>query len=205
MLGSKPQKQIPRLHSAILNGSRTFSSAPSPGRGSARDERARGTATPHVKFTLRSYTPADFEAIYEIDQECFERDIAYTRRDMRAYLQFPGAECVLAQTVRGKLAGFCIGARRGPLGYLITMDVLRQYRRKGAAAGLLAELERRLASRGTTEVWLETATDNEAAIAFWLKHGYRKRGVREGYYPDGTDAFTMQKVLTKNMGDSPDQ
>ena len=153
-----------------------------------------------MKFTLRTYAPEDFETIYEIDQECFEREIAYTRRDMRAYLHFPGAECVVAETARGKIAGFCIAARRGHLGYLITMDVLPQYRRKGFAAALLTEAERSLAGRGVSEMWLETATDNEAAIAFWLKHGYRKRGVREGYYPDGRDAFTMQKNLTALQG-----
>jgi ribosomal-protein-alanine N-acetyltransferase len=149
-----------------------------------------------VKFTLRTYAPEDFESLYEIDQQCFEDEIAYTRRDMRAYLNYPGAECVVAETTRGKIGGFCIAARRGHLGYVITMDVLPKYRRKGVAATLLAEAERRLGERDVREMWLETATDNEAAIAFWLRHGYRKRGVREGYYPDGRDAFTMQKNLT---------
>ena len=62
-------------------------------------------------------------------------------------------------------------SRRGAehFGYLITMDVLPRYRRKGVAAALLAEAERRLAERDVREVWLETATDNEAAIAFWLE------------------------------------
>jgi ribosomal-protein-alanine N-acetyltransferase len=153
-----------------------------------------------VKFTLRSYAPQDFENLFEIDQQCFEKEIAYSRRDMRAYLKFPGAECVVAETSRGTMAGFCIGIGRGQLGYVVTMDVLPQYRRKGAARELLAEIERRLGGRDVREVWLETATDNEAAIAFWLKHGYRKRGIREGYYPDGRDAFTMQKVLANQQG-----
>ena len=153
-----------------------------------------------MKFTLRTYAAEDFEAVYEIDQQCFEKEIAYTRRDMRAYLRFPGAECVVSETSRGTMAGFCIGMRRGQLGYVVTMDVLPQYRRKGVAQELLTEIERRLAARDVREVWLETATDNEAAIAFWLKHGYRKRGIREGYYPDGRDAFTMQKVLANQKG-----
>jgi len=42
------------------------------------------------------------------------------------------------------------------------------------------------------EVWLETATDNESAIAFWKKHGYRTCGTRRGY-PGGRDAFSMEK------------
>jgi len=45
------------------------------------------------------------------------------------------------------------------------------------------------------EISLETATDNTSAIAFWQKHGYRKRGVKKGYYPGGRDAFSMSKLL----------
>jgi ribosomal protein S18 acetylase RimI-like enzyme len=45
------------------------------------------------------------------------------------------------------------------------------------------------------EIALETATDNEAGIAFWKKHAYRNRGVRKGYYPGGRDAYSMVKEL----------
>jgi ribosomal protein S18 acetylase RimI-like enzyme len=60
---------------------------------------------------------------------------------------------------------------------------------------LLAEVERRLAAHGVEEIGLETATDNDSAIAFWQRHGYRTRGVLKGYYPGGRDAFSMTKVL----------
>ena len=80
-------------------------------------------------------------------------------------------------------------------GYIITMDVLAAHRRQGVATALLAEAERRLAENGVSEVGLETATDNDSAIAFWQKHGYRKLGVRKHYYPGGRDAFSMSKPL----------
>ena len=41
---------------------------------------------------------------------------------------------------------------------------------------LLEAVESRLAKSGVSEVGLETATDNDSAIAFWQKHGYRNRG-----------------------------
>ena len=156
-----------------------------------------------MKFILRSYDAADFEALYEIDQACFDQPIAYSRRDLRAYLKFPGAECVIGEAGATRIAGFCISARREHQGYIITMDVLPKYRRYGLATALLDEAERRLAVKRVTEVWLETATDNEPAIAFWEKHGYRKQGVRKGYYPDGRDAFTMQKSLPKAAKRAP--
>jgi ribosomal-protein-alanine N-acetyltransferase len=148
-----------------------------------------------VIFKLRSHTPEDLESLYQIDQLCYEPEIAYSRPEIKAYLRFPGAECVISETGRGKIAGFCLAAYEKPLGYVITMDVAPRYRRQGVAQALLEEIEQRLAVQNVREVWLETATDNEPAIAFWQKHGYRKGGVRKGYYPGGRDAYTMRKAL----------
>jgi ribosomal protein S18 acetylase RimI-like enzyme len=137
-----------------------------------------------VNITLRNNTPEDFDTLHEIDQLCYEGEVAYSKRELRAYLRFRGSECVVAE-VDGEIAGFCISARQGERGYIVTIDVLPQFRR----------LERRLADNGVREVALETATDNESAISFWNKHGYRSRGVRENYYPHGRDAFAMVKLL----------
>jgi ribosomal protein S18 acetylase RimI-like enzyme len=152
--------------------------------------------------TLRSYSPADFEAIYDIDQVCYPPEIAYSRRELRNYLRFPGAECVVAEIKAksdpaGGIIGFCITARHRTDGYIITMDVLAPYRRQHVGSALLAEAECRLAENGVVQVGLETATDNDSAIAFWMKHGYRKVGVRKHYYPGGRDAFSMVKALQK--------
>jgi len=147
-----------------------------------------------VRLTLRTYTPEDFETLYEIDQACYEPAIAYSKREFRNYLRFPGAECVIAEQ-NGKVAGFCLTAHQQARGYIITIDVLEKFRRRGVGTALLAEVERKLAAHGVEEIGLETATDNDSGIAFWQRHGYRTRGVWKGYYPGGRDAFSMAKVL----------
>jgi ribosomal-protein-alanine N-acetyltransferase len=148
-----------------------------------------------VNITLRNNTPEDFDTLHEIDQLCYEDEVAYSKRELRAYLHFRGSECVVAEA-EGAIAGFCISARQGERGYLVTIDVLPQFRRLHVGTALLAEIERRLAANGVREVALETATDNDSAVAFWKKHGYRSRGIREGYYPNGRDAFSMVKLLS---------
>ena len=145
-------------------------------------------------FKLRAYRPEDFETLYEIDQACYEPAIAYSRRELRNYLRFPGADCVVVKA-GGKAAGFVITAHEADWGYIVTIDVLDAYRRHGVGTLLLSEVERKLAASGVREVSLETATDNASAIAFWQKHGYRTRGVRTGYYPGGRDAYSMTKLL----------
>jgi len=148
-----------------------------------------------MKISLRDYSPSDFEALYKIDQACYEPAIAYSRRELRNYLRFPGAECIVAEADKNP-AGFIITAHGKSWGYIVTIDVLSSHRRDGVGTLLLTEAERRLASAGVREIGLETAIDNSSAIAFWRKHGYRKTGVKKDYYPGGRDAFSMNKLLT---------
>jgi ribosomal-protein-alanine N-acetyltransferase len=151
---------------------------------------ARQTA----KISLRPYTPEDFESLFEIDQACYAADVAYSRAELRAYLRFPNADCLMA-VMRGKPVGFCLAAHREKRGHIITIDVLEAYRRHKIGSRLLDAVESRLAESGVNEVILETATENHSAIAFWEKHGYRTRGIWKGYYPGGRDAYAMIKSI----------
>ena len=152
------------------------------------------TARQAAKVSLRPYTPEDFEALYEIDQACYAPGIAYSRPELRAYLRFPNADCLIA-VMRGKPVGFCLTAYRETRGHIITIDVLESFRRHKIGSRLLEAVESRLAESGVNEVILETATENHSAIAFWEKHGYRTRGIWKGYYPGGRDAYAMIKSI----------
>ncbi len=147
-----------------------------------------------ANITLRDYAPDDFEVLYEIDQECFEPKIAYSRRELRDYLRLNGAACILAEA-DGRIAGFIVTAHERGVGYVVTIDVLPAYWRQSVGTMLLGEAERRLAANGLRKMELETAVDNVSAIAFWRKHGYRNRGVIKNYYPNGRDAYSLTKVL----------
>jgi [ribosomal protein S18]-alanine N-acetyltransferase len=149
-----------------------------------------------VKFSIRAYRPPDFDTLLAIDRACYAPEIAYSRREMRAYLNLPGANCLLATSGK-RIIGFVLTVRDDDFGHIITMDVLARYRRAGVASALLRRAEKPLAAAKVREAWLETAIDNEAAIAFWQKHGYRTRGRLNRYYPGGLDALAMSKPLAK--------
>jgi [ribosomal protein S18]-alanine N-acetyltransferase len=153
-----------------------------------------------VTFSLRKYRPQDFESLYAIDQACYQPAIAYSRRDLRNYLRFPGANCLVAEA-DNQAAAFILTAHDDLWGYIVTIDVLEPCRRLGVGAMLLHEAERELVASGAREVTLETATNNASAIAFWKKHGYRTQGVRKGYYPGGIDAYSMIKTLAPKSSD----
>ena len=147
-----------------------------------------------MTLRLRTCAPGDFEKLYEIDQACYAPAIAYSRGELREYLEWPGADCIVAESGT-TVVGFCITSRRASEGHVITLDVLAPWRRRGVGSMLLAEAERRLAANGVSRVSLETATDNTPAIAFWNKHGYRTKGVLRRYYPTGRDAWSMAKTI----------
>jgi ribosomal-protein-alanine N-acetyltransferase len=146
------------------------------------------------KIRIRPYRADDFDTLCEIDVACYEPLIAYSRRTMRVYLTQPGADCVVAESGK-QIIGFCITARRLDQAYVVTIDVLEEFRKLGVGAALLAESEKRLAKDGVRVIFLDTDTTNLPAISFWQKQGYRKIGLRNGYYPNGNDAFAMMKSI----------
>ena len=88
---------------------------------------------------LRTYRSSDFETLYRIDQICFPRGIAYERFELKVYLQLEGSYCLVAE-VGGDIAGFILTELAEEQGHIITLDVLKAYRRRGIGSLLLAAL-----------------------------------------------------------------
>jgi ribosomal-protein-alanine N-acetyltransferase len=150
--------------------------------------------------TLRSYEPHDFPALYRLDQACFPPGISYSKATLRYFLTLPSADCTIAME-GAKIAGFILTEENPPLAHVITLDVAAAFRRQGVGSELLKESEKNLALRGVRSVLLETATDNEAAVAFWKRHGYRVEAVLKRYYLTRLDAYEMRKRLAETIGE----
>lgn len=150
-----------------------------------------------MRVTLREYTPNDFEAIWKLDQLCFAENIAYSRDEMRMYLALRSSFCVIAEA-DGHLAGFTIMDHRPPRpAYMVTIDVDPGMRRHGVATALLEEVETRILREGGTAIRLEVAVNNQSAIDFYKRHGFREIGRKMGYYNGQLDAVSMKKELMK--------
>jgi [ribosomal protein S18]-alanine N-acetyltransferase len=155
-----------------------------------------------VEFSMRDARPEDFEALWAIDQKCFEEGIAYTRRELSAYMRRRGAFTIVAENSDGggavsSPAGFITAEsnRRGA-GHIITIDVLPDFRRVGLGSKLLSEAEGRLRGFGCHSVQLEAAVNNSKAIAFYKRHRYDIVGSIPRYYPGDLNAFVLQKALS---------
>jgi ribosomal protein S18 acetylase RimI-like enzyme len=145
-------------------------------------------------LSLRPYEPRDFAALHKLDKSCFPPGISYSKTTLRYFLTIPSADCVVA--LEGShIAGFILSEENPPLAHIITLDVAQKERRRGVGSALLDKLESNLVARAVRSILLETATDNEAAVAFWRRHGYRSEAVLKRYYLGRVDAYEMRKIL----------
>lgn len=149
-----------------------------------------------MPVALRPYDPRDFAALYRLDQACYPTGIAYSKTTLRYFLSLRSADCLVAME-EAHIAGFILTQENAPLAHIITLDVATKFRRRGIASALLAESEKNLVRRGVRHVLLETAIDNEAAIAFWKHHGYGVAATLKNYYLRRLDAYEMRKILGK--------
>jgi ribosomal protein S18 acetylase RimI-like enzyme len=144
---------------------------------------------------LRDARPADFDAMWRIDQECFPRGIAYSRSELRAFLARTAIEAIVVER-EGRVVAFVLGWRRSRAeGHVITLDVTAAARRLGLGRRLMVELERRFRAAGVRRVRLETAATNTIAIGFYERLGYRKVAALRSYYGPGLHAWSMEKPL----------
>lgn len=150
-----------------------------------------------MAITLRDFRQGEFTQIWELDQECFPRGIAYSQRELKHYMSAPGTFTIVAEAQKAAaIAGFLVGQRhRRQIGHVVTIDVRPKFRREGVGSMLMREAEARLLQQGCHSIFLETAVDNESAIEFYKRLGYTIYRTLPGYYLGELDAFLMGKKL----------
>jgi ribosomal-protein-alanine N-acetyltransferase len=148
---------------------------------------------------LRDFRAADLDAMFLLDEACFDAAFRFDWESMREFVAEPGAITIIADDVRGGLAGFAIthveSRSTGKRGYVVTLDVADRNRRTGVAGRLMEETERRAALAGAAQVDLHVFAENEGAIRFYEGRGYRRVGARPGFYGPGLDAWVYRKDL----------
>ena len=168
-------------------------------------------------FQIRNYRPADFDALWRIDQTCFAPGISYSKSELKLYMRRRGSFTLIAERIAGKavnfdsgmlrkssgitlvdgdIAGFIVAeaGNRGS-GHIITIDVVVAARRFGVGSILLKAAEDRIEIAQCHSVELETAVDNISALSFYKRHGYSVIRTFPRYYANGVDALVLQKEL----------
>ena len=87
-------------------------------------------------------------------------------------------------------AGYCDYPDEG---FVQTVGVLPERQREGIGAALVDALLAHAATLPRKPVSLEVRADNEAAQRLYETRGFRRTGLRRGYYPGGVDALVLTR------------
>ena len=153
-----------------------------------------------MPFRIRKFQKTDFETLWQLDQACFDPQMAYSRPELAFYMRRPGAFTLVAEGERNSVLGFIVAEARRRSGHIITIDVVAEARRLGVGSALLKSAEEQLMEAGTLAVALETAVNNESAIQFYKDKGYFVEKTVPGYYSGQLDALVMVKELVQPVG-----
>lgn len=143
---------------------------------------------------LRTATPKDFEALYEIETACF-REKRF-RKDHVEWILDNERCLTLLEEDRGRPLGAVMLLFEGQTCRILSIAVVPQARRRGLATAMMEATQAAARERGCALVRLEVSTRNYGAIQFYRGLGYRTDGVLYGYYSWGEDAYSMTLPLT---------
>ncbi|MFP5235875.1 MAG: N-acetyltransferase family protein [Acidobacteriota bacterium] len=151
-----------------------------------------------LPMIFRRYSPADFPQLYAIEEACFEPPLRFGRAYMRSLLRNRETVAWVAED-DGRLAGFAIiewsGAPADIVGYIQTIEVSPDFRRRGVGIELLRRLEASAREAGAKQIWLHVDTQNEPAIRLYRSEGYVPKARHAGYYGRSRDAEIYCKEL----------
>lgn len=146
---------------------------------------------PANSYAIHAATWRDLNALRRLEMACFPRD-AWPLLDLIGVLTFPNV--VRLKAVHGgELVGFIAGDvhRSEAAGWISTLGVLPEHRRRGVGSALLTACEARL---DAPVIRLCVRPTNREAIQLYQNAGYHPASVWPRYYQDGEDALVLEKV-----------
>ncbi len=156
--------------------------------------------------TLRPYRPHDLDAIFHLDELCFDPPFRFSRASMRRFAEASHAIAVVAEAKHAEIVAFVIlhlertvGGKRA---YVVTLDVSPQERRAGLAGLLMDTAEQRGRGAGAQTSVLHVFTENLAAIRFYEARGYQRVGVAKSFYGAANRVPMDAYLYRKDLGDT---
>jgi ribosomal-protein-alanine N-acetyltransferase len=152
----------------------------------------------HSGWKLRAGREEDIRAMYMLDLVCFDEPFRFNLASMRRFVQHRGATVIVAES-EGKLIGFVVvhPVKRAlqNIAYVVTLDVAREFRRRGLARELMQAAERQAAKAGAGAMALHVYAGNDAAVDFYERAGYVRQERVQDFYGEGLDGWVYSKQL----------
>jgi len=94
-----------------------------------------------------------------------------------------GYHCQVLEGGDGTLIGYFVAMKGVDEVHLLNITVAPPFQRQGWAPLMLEALGGWSRGQNAQWLWLEVRTSNQRAQAVYLRHGFRRVGVRKAYYP----------------------
>lgn len=149
----------------------------------------------NINFTITKITDEDVERVYELEKEIFPDPwgmIGISESLRQDHTELLGA------WHEDRLLGYVIAYFSIYEGEIARIAVAKDYRRKGIAGRLLAELEQICRKREAESILLDVRESNQDAIEFYKSHGFTVDGIRRNFYTKpAEDAILMSRKVGK--------
>ena len=142
-----------------------------------------------IKVNIRWMLRRDMKEVLEIESDCFE--FAWDEDDFMQCLQQRNCIGMVAE-YQGRVVGFMIYELQKTKIHLLNVATLKEFRRKGVGAQLVAKLIAKLGNQRRSRIILEVRETNLPAQLFLRSLGFLAIDILHGFY-DGTqeDAYLM--------------
>jgi len=154
-------------------------------------------------YSLRVFTPADVEAVVNINRACLPENYApYFFLD--TYNSSP--QTFIVAESQGRVVGYIMcriehgfsDVRKlhfAKKGHIISVAVMPEFRRMAIGRGLVEGALAALSSLSADECFLEVRVSNDPAIELYRKLGFEITRTIARYYYDGSDAYVMTRPI----------
>ncbi|MDB5457274.1 MAG: GCN5-related N-acetyltransferase [Caulobacter sp.] len=145
---------------------------------------------------LRAAEPADAAALAAVHALAFARP--WSAEDLARILAGTGAVALAVEDEAGVIRGFIACRLITDEAEILTLAVDPAARRAGLGRALVEAAVGLLAQAGATQLFLEVAVDNVAAVGLYEQAKFARAGLRKGYYaePEGAkDALILRRAL----------
>ena len=149
------------------------------------------SARREAPFTIRRLIYADLPNVIAIERQSFPTPWSLAMFVLE--LSKASGIC-LAALDQDELVGYCVCSRYDTVWHLMNVAVAPARRREGVAAALLSRLFDEADQPGE-QYTLEVRPSNAGAIALYESFGFKRAGLRKGYYHDNKeDALIMWRT-----------
>lgn len=119
---------------------------------------------------------------------------------IKALLDHPAVLAMTAEAGKPREPlGFIIAQHAADEAEILSIGVAKNWQRRGIAKMLVEGILRAIAKAGSTRLFLEVASDNEAAITLYRKLKFTEIGRRPGYYARSSGPAVDALMLARGV------